>query len=101
MLIIDVSRPFADASFFEIEQSLLDGSAHTTCGGRWLNDNVMDTLYAADQCGQATAHERRRRGRHQAGGHGLPVPGAANARTMANPAAGRGTAQTRPSPTHH
>jgi hypothetical protein len=44
-LIVDVSKPFAATSFFEIERALLEGRAHTTCGGRWLNDPVMDTLY--------------------------------------------------------
>jgi hypothetical protein len=44
-LVIDVSRPYADHSFFEIEQATLDGRAYKTCGGRSLNDDVMDTLY--------------------------------------------------------
>ena len=33
--------PAAD-SFFEIEQATLDGRAHQTCGGRSLNDDVID-----------------------------------------------------------
>jgi hypothetical protein len=44
-LIIDVSKPYAEDSFFEIERAVLSGSAHATCGGRSLNDDVMDTLY--------------------------------------------------------
>jgi hypothetical protein len=44
-LIIDVSKPYAEDSFFEIERAVLNGSVHTTCGGRSLNDDVMDTLY--------------------------------------------------------
>ena len=44
-LVIDVSKPYTDNSFFEIEQSMLAGRPHTTCGGRSLNDDVMDTLY--------------------------------------------------------
>lgn len=44
-LVIDVSKPYTDNSFFEIEQSMLAGRPHATCGGRSLNDDVMDTLY--------------------------------------------------------
>ena len=44
-LVIDVSKPFAENSFFEIEQSMLAGRPHTTCGGRSLNDPIMDTWY--------------------------------------------------------
>ena len=32
------------ASFFEIEQATLDGRTHQTCGGRSLNDDVIDKL---------------------------------------------------------
>ena len=44
-LVVDATRPYADDSFFEIEQATLDGRAYKTCGGRSLNDDVMDTLY--------------------------------------------------------
>jgi hypothetical protein len=44
-LVIDVSKPYTDNSFFEIEQSILAGRPHTTCGGRSLNDDVMDKIY--------------------------------------------------------
>jgi hypothetical protein len=43
-LIVDVSKPYAEDSFFEIERATLQGRAHATCGGRSLNDDVMDTL---------------------------------------------------------
>ena len=43
-LVVDISRPYADDSFFEIEQATLDGRAHQTCGGRSLNDDVIDKL---------------------------------------------------------
>jgi uncharacterized protein DUF4331 len=43
-LAVDVSKPYAEDSFFEIEQALLHGETHATCGGRSLNDDVMDTL---------------------------------------------------------
>lgn len=43
---MDISKPYAEDSFFEIEGSMLQGRAHITCGGRSLNDDVMDSLYA-------------------------------------------------------
>jgi hypothetical protein len=45
-LVVDVSRPFAAAdSYFEIELATREGRSYETCGGRSLNDDVMDTLY--------------------------------------------------------
>src|SRR5215469_12881555 len=44
-LVVDPTRPYATDGFFEIEQATLQGRAHQTCGGRSLNDDVMDTLY--------------------------------------------------------
>jgi len=44
-MVVDVSKPFAEDSFLEIERAMLDGRAHMSCGGRSLNDDVMDTLY--------------------------------------------------------
>jgi hypothetical protein len=44
-LVVDVSKPYADDSFLEIERALLQGRAHATCGGRSLNEDTMDTLY--------------------------------------------------------
>ncbi|MFF8400588.1 DUF4331 family protein [Streptomyces sp. NPDC014846] len=44
-LVVDVARPYAEDSYFEIERALLAGRAPTTCGGRSLNDDVIDTLY--------------------------------------------------------
>jgi Domain of unknown function (DUF4331) len=47
-LIVDASKPFCETSYFEIEQAMLGGRAHATCGGRWLNEDVVDfilTLY--------------------------------------------------------
>ncbi len=41
---VDVSKPYAEDSFFEIEQAMLQGRSHETCGGRSLNDDMMDTL---------------------------------------------------------
>jgi len=44
-LVVDLSKPYTENSFFEIERAALDGRAHETCGGRSLNDGVMDTIY--------------------------------------------------------
>jgi Domain of unknown function (DUF4331) len=43
-LVVDLSKPYAEESFFEIERAALADRPHTTCGGRSLNDDVMDTL---------------------------------------------------------
>jgi hypothetical protein len=39
---VDVAKPYAEDSYLEIEQALLQGRAHTTCGGRPLNDDAVD-----------------------------------------------------------
>jgi hypothetical protein len=45
-LIVDVTKPYAEqGSFLEIELSARAGRAHQTCGGRALNDDVMDTIF--------------------------------------------------------
>ncbi|MET9793391.1 DUF4331 family protein [Streptomyces canus] len=44
-LVVDISKPFAEDSCFEIETALLAGRPHTTCGGRAPNDDIVDTLY--------------------------------------------------------
>jgi hypothetical protein len=44
-LVVDVAHPYAEDSYLEIERALLQGRAHTTCGGRSFNDDVFDTLY--------------------------------------------------------
>jgi len=44
-LVVDVSKPYAEDSYFEIERATLQGTPHQTCGGRSLNENVMDTIY--------------------------------------------------------
>jgi hypothetical protein len=43
-LVVDTSKPFAEVSYFEIEAAMLRGVAHQTCGGRWLNDDIVDTV---------------------------------------------------------
>src|SRR5437867_19271 len=45
-LVVDVSKPYAEqGSFWEIERAIRRGSSHETCGGRALNDDVMDTIF--------------------------------------------------------
>jgi len=44
-LVVDVSKPFVENGYFEIEQAMLDGLEHQTCGGRSLNEDFLDTLY--------------------------------------------------------
>jgi hypothetical protein len=44
-LVVDVSKPFAEDSYLEIEEAMLNGRAPKTCGGRALNDDCMDTYY--------------------------------------------------------
>ena len=43
-MVVDVSKPFAEHSYLEIEQMLLKGALHQTCGGRSLNDDSIDTF---------------------------------------------------------
>lgn len=43
-LVIDLAKPYAENSYFEIERALLHNRPHTTCGGRSPNDDIMDTL---------------------------------------------------------
>jgi hypothetical protein len=43
-LLIDVSKPVNDTSFFEIEKSTLHGQAYQTGGGRTVNANVVDMM---------------------------------------------------------
>ena len=42
-LVVDVAKPYAEDSYLEIEQALLQGRAHSTSGGRSLNDDAGDT----------------------------------------------------------
>ena len=43
-MVVDVSKPYAEDSYFEIERALLKGASHETCGGRSPNDDIGDTL---------------------------------------------------------
>ncbi len=45
-LAVDLTKPYAEqGSFLEIELAHRRGQAHETCGGRALNDDVMDTIF--------------------------------------------------------
>ncbi len=45
-LTVDPSRPYADeGSFLDIEMASRAGRPYQTCGGRSVNDDVMDTLF--------------------------------------------------------
>jgi hypothetical protein len=45
-LVVDVTKPYLErGSFLEIELAARRGEAHKTCGGRTLNDDVMDTVF--------------------------------------------------------
>ena len=44
-LVVDVSKPFTEETYFEIERAMLLGRAHATCGGRSLNQDMMDEYY--------------------------------------------------------
>jgi hypothetical protein len=44
-LVVDTSKPYAEDSYFEIERAALAGRPHETCGGRSINDDVMDTIF--------------------------------------------------------
>jgi hypothetical protein len=43
--VVDVAKPYAENSYLEIEQALVRGRAHATCGGRSLNDDAGDTNF--------------------------------------------------------
>ena len=45
-LVVDVTKPYVErGSFLEPEMAALRGAEHETCGGRTLNDDVMDRLF--------------------------------------------------------
>jgi hypothetical protein len=45
-LVVDVTKPYIETgSYLEIELAARCGHSHATCGGRTLNDDVIDTLF--------------------------------------------------------
>lgn len=43
-MVVDVSKPFSETCYMEIERELLAGEAHQTCGGRSLNEDSVDSF---------------------------------------------------------
>ncbi len=55
-MVVDVSKPFCDTSYLEIEEAMLRGQGHQTCGGRSLNEDATDkylTLLVTNGIGPA------------------------------------------------
>jgi len=44
-LVIDISKPFAEGTYLEIDRAVLAGRPHATSGGRPLNDDIVDLLF--------------------------------------------------------
>lgn len=45
-LVVDITKPYLEqGSFLEIELAARRGQPHQTCGGRTLNDDVMDLIF--------------------------------------------------------
>ena len=44
-LVVDMSKPFDEDGYLEIELALLRGATHETCGGRWLNHDIVNSLF--------------------------------------------------------
>ena len=45
-LVVDVTKPYTEqGSFLEVELATREARNHETCGGRTLNDDVMDTIF--------------------------------------------------------
>ena len=79
-LVVDVTKPYAEqGSFLEIELAARRGEPHETCGGRALNDDVMDTIFTQlINAGNGPVDPRRRRPRRRGPpSRTFPVPGAA------------------------
>ena len=43
-LILDLARDFAPGNFLEIERALINRRPHASCGGRWLDDDILDEM---------------------------------------------------------
>ncbi len=44
-LVLDMDQPCDQPGYFEIERAMLDGQPHSSCGGRKVTDDIIDTLY--------------------------------------------------------
>jgi hypothetical protein len=45
-LVLDTTKPFSERGYLDLERAALTGQSPTTCGGRWLNEDVIDRLYS-------------------------------------------------------
>ncbi|WP_164835946.1 DUF4331 family protein [Actinacidiphila soli] len=45
-LVLDTTKPSGEHGYLDVERGALTGQAHKTCGGRWLNEDVIDILYS-------------------------------------------------------
>jgi Domain of unknown function (DUF4331) len=43
-LVLDLAHAFAPGNFLEIERSLVNKRSHSSAGGRWLDDDILDEL---------------------------------------------------------
>ena len=45
-LIVDTSKPFSTTSYMDVEFSGIVGApgSHTTCGGRWVGEDIVDKM---------------------------------------------------------
>ena len=45
-LVLDTTKPFSERGYLDLERAALTGRSPATCGGRWLNEDVIDVLYS-------------------------------------------------------
>ena len=43
-LVLDLAHPFATGNFLDIERAALEDRPHTSAGGRWLDDDILDEM---------------------------------------------------------
>jgi hypothetical protein len=43
-LVLDLARGFAPGSFLKIERSVINNRPYASCGGRWLDDDILDEM---------------------------------------------------------
>ena len=77
-LVVDASMPYSEQSYFDIEMDALRGRTHSSCGGRSLNDNFIDTMYTVlINGGRRTTNSPGCRSRNRKGNNDLPISGVA------------------------
>lgn len=45
-ILVDIGKDCGDKNFLSLERSILKGVQHTDCGGRFLNEDIMDELFS-------------------------------------------------------